>query len=82
MAKELSKKQKEEIGEILGAWSKIMYRSGTAPTSKEGHLDIKALHEMKETKLLIKTLKQFGVKDNKHLMDMGFMAAGMVLRFK
>ena len=77
---EWTREEKDAVSEMLRQWGQIM--SKRAPKTDTDHLDIKALHKMHETKTLIKALQNIGIQSNTQLMDMGFLAAGMVLRFK
>ena len=44
-------------------------------------LDVDKLNELEETKFLVKELVELGVKNRKVLTEMGFVAAGMILKF-
>lgn len=78
--KQFTHEEKLAIGEMMTQWGKTITAPIKAGTKDE--MNVKALHEMIETKVLIDALKAVGVESSGHLMDMGFVAAGLVLRFK
>jgi len=49
---------------------------------KKGGMDLKKFNEMEEVKKVVEELKVEGVESSSHLMKLGFVPAGMILRFK
>lgn len=80
--KTFTQADKNAIGEMMQKWGEAMDGKAPIKAGTTDELDVAALHEMEETKVLINALKAVGVESNSHLMDMGFVAAGLVLRFK
>ena len=79
--KRLTSSQRNKIGSILTKWGIKM--KGITPVLEDNpdSIDTKKLMEMQETKDIIQTLKENGVESSRHLMDNGFIAAGMLIRF-
>ena len=72
-----NKINRREVEITLKSLSKFPNR----PLNKYGKLDVGAYNELSEVKATIQTLKDLGVKNNKVLGDLGFVAAAMVLHF-
>ena len=72
-----NKKLIDQISAILTSWGKNI----KAPKTENGMLDVDKLNELEETKFMIKELIELGVRDRKELNEMGFVAAGMILKF-
>ena len=77
--KKLNSKQRTAVEELLQRFGENI--KSTAPTTKDGQLDVKALNEMPETKAMIESLKTLGVKNRQHLSHEGFVVGGMLLNF-
>lgn len=77
--KKLPVETKRKVQKLLTDWGASM--KTLAPVTPEGSIDMEKFPQMKEVKELISNLKEIGVKSNTQLMDSGFIAAGMLLRF-
>ena len=77
MSKKYDQKLLDQVGEILTDWGKTTER----PVTKDDRLDVKRLNDLETTKSMIKELVELGVKNQKQLIDMGFIPAGMILKF-
>lgn len=75
----MKKIDKNEVAKLLVKISEI--DRNRIPKDKSGNLDVKRFNEMKDIKKMIKELKALGVKHSSQLFDLGFIPAGMVLKF-
>lgn len=70
---------KEAVGNVLTEYGEEM-KGRTDILMEDGDkIDLEKLAALPETKQVISTLKALGVKNRKHLMDLGFFAGGMLL---
>ncbi len=65
---------------VFTGWGIAMH--GITPTLPGGNkIDMVKFAKMKEVKDIIKELKAMGIQHNDDLIENGFMAAGMLLKF-
>lgn len=68
-------------GEVEVLLSSLSQLTGKVPTDSEGNLDRAEFNKLPEVAEAIATLKELGVRDRKHLGNLGFMVASMLLDF-
>lgn len=73
------KTMKRKIEKTLVAFGKSI--QGKAPLQENGSMDVKKLQDMPETIQVKEDLKKLGVVSSKQLSEIGFLAAGMIIRF-
>jgi len=76
----MTKVNVRKVESILQSLSKIP--EDQRPVDEKGNLDIAKLNEREDVKTCVKLLKAEGVKDRSHLIDLGFLAGAMILKFK
>jgi len=72
---------KDAVGKLLTDWGAEM-KGRTDIVGEDGNLDPEKLNALPETKEIVAKLKDLGVLNRMHLMDLGFLAAGMILIFR
>lgn len=76
-----NKINKKKVGTILTKFGAKMVGNAEVLKADGSTIDIKKLMAHAETKKAIEALKECGVKSNKDLFSLGFVAGGMLLRF-
>lgn len=79
--KKLTKQKRDKVSSILQAWGLEMKSKAPVMKDDPDTIDVNALNQMETTKNLITLLKSQGVESSSHLIDSGFVPAGMLLRF-
>jgi len=72
---------KKKIGKILDEMGKALKDSKEVVTEDGHSVDFKKFNSHPIVIQAIQNLKLEGVKDNKHLSQLGFIPAGMLMRF-
>lgn len=71
---------KDAVSKLLTEWGAEM--KGRTDIITDGNLDPEKVNALDETREVVAKLKDLGVVNRMHLMDLGFMAAGMLLVFR
>jgi hypothetical protein len=77
----MKNQNKKEIKLLLDNLSIFSQQNREQFSNEKGNLDLVKFNDDPMTKSVVESLKSFGVNSSSDLHKMGFLAAGLVLRF-
>ncbi len=72
---------KREIARVLETMGKMLVGDNSVVRPDGQSIDIEMFNKHPLVEATVIKLKHCGVKDNKHLTQLGFVPAGMIMRF-
>ena len=72
---------KREVARVLESMGKKLIGDTTTLSEDGDSIDFKKFNEHIEVKNTVLKLKELGVKSHRHLSELGFIPASMIMRF-